>query len=361
MGLEGAGTVAKVGANVSELEEGDRVAFAGVPGAYAEYVVAPADRLVKVPESVELTTAAALMLQGMTAHYLVDSTYPLRADDTCLVHAVAGGVGLLLTQLAKARGATVIGTTSTEEKAERARKAGADHVILYTREDFVAKTKAFTQDGDGVQVVYDSVGKTTFEGSLDCLAKRGYLVLFGQSSGNVEPLDPQVLNSKGSLFLTRPSLFHYVAERDELVRRASELFDMVGEGQLDVHVDSVFALKDVWGGSYQARKPRDLWQGAARALEGRRKEKMKSEAAQSLLLFPFHFLLTLNIQIHLRCVSIGEAEPQRSHRFSELGNLMPAPLFLSSLRGAGTTQPGSGALLPTMALSFLSLCTRPIP
>ena len=243
LGLEGAGTVAKVGANVSELKEGDRVAFAGVPGAYAEYVVAPADRLVKVPESVELTTAAALMLQGMTAHYLVDSTYPLRADDTCLVHAVAGGVGLLLTQLAKARGATVIGTTSTEEKAERARKAGADHVILYTREDFVAKTKAFT-GGDGVQVVYDSVGKTTFEGSLDCLAKRGYLVLFGQSSGNVEPLDPQVLNSKGSLFLTRPSLFHYVAERDELVRRAGELFELVGAGKLDVHVDSVFALKD---------------------------------------------------------------------------------------------------------------------
>ena len=243
LGLEGAGTITKVGANVSELKEGDRVAFAGVPGAYAEYVVAPADRLVKVPEDVELKTAAALMLQGMTAHYLVDSTYSLQAGDTCLVHAVAGGVGLLLAQLAKTRGATVIGTTSTEEKAERAREAGADHVILYTQEDFVAKTKEFTKN-KGVHVVYDSVGKTTFEGSLDCLAPRGYLVLFGQSSGSVEPLDPQVLNSKGSLFLTRPSLFHYVAEREELVRRASELFELVGAGKLDVHVDSVFALEN---------------------------------------------------------------------------------------------------------------------
>ena len=243
LGLEGAGTVTEVGANVGELKTGDRVAFAGVPGAYAEFATAPADRLVKVPEGVELKTAAALMLQGMTAHYLVDSTYSLQAGDTCLVHAVAGGVGLLLTQLAKERGATVIGTTSTEEKAGRARKAGADHVILYTQEDFVAQTKKFTEDR-GVQVVYDSVGKTTFEGSLDCLAPRGYLALFGQSSGSVEPIDPQVLNSKGSLFLTRPSLFHYVAERDELVKRASELFELVGAGKLDVHIDSTFALKD---------------------------------------------------------------------------------------------------------------------
>ncbi len=244
LGLEGAGTVQAVGAGVSTFKEGDRVAYTGVAGSYAEAALVPADRLVTVPESVGLETAAAVMLQGMTAQYLSHSTYPVQEGDTCLVHAVAGGVGLLLTQLAKLRGATVIGTASTEEKAERARKVGADHVILYTEEDFEAEVQRLT-DGRGVQVVYDSVGKTTFEGSLNCLARRGYLVLYGQSSGPVGAFDPQVLNAKGSLFLTRPSLFHYVAEREELVKRAGELFVLISEGNLDVHVDSTFSLSEV--------------------------------------------------------------------------------------------------------------------
>ena len=244
LGLEGAGTVQAVGAGVSTFKEGDRVAYTGVAGSYAEAALVPADRLVTVPESVSLDTAAAVMLQGMTAQYLSHSTYPVQEGDTCLVHAVAGGVGLLLTQLAKLRGATVIGTASTEEKAERARKVGADHVILYTEEDFEAEVQRLT-DGRGVQVVYDSVGKTTFEGSLNCLARRGYLVLYGQSSGPVGAFDPQVLNAKGSLFLTRPSLFHYVAEREELVKRAGELFVLLSEGNLDVHIDSTFPLSEV--------------------------------------------------------------------------------------------------------------------
>ena len=244
LGLEGAGTVQAVGENVSNFKEGDRVAYTGVAGSYAEAALVPADRLVTVPESVGLETAAAVMLQGMTAQYLSHSTYPVQEGDTCLVHAVAGGVGLLLTQLAKLRGATVIGTASTEEKAERARKVGADHVILYTEEDFEAEVQRLT-DGRGVQVVYDSVGKTTFEGSLNCLARRGYLVLYGQSSGPVGAFDPQVLNAKGSLFLTRPSLFHYIAEREELVKRAGELFVLLSEGNLDVHIDSTFPLSEV--------------------------------------------------------------------------------------------------------------------
>ncbi len=244
LGLEGAGTVQAVGAGVSTFKEGDRVAYTSVSGSYAEAALVPADRLVTVPESVGLETAAAVMLQGMTAQYLSHSTYPVQEGDTCLVHAVAGGVGLLLTQLAKLRGATVIGTASTLEKAERARKVGADHVILYTEEDFEAEVKRLT-DGRGVQVVYDSVGKTTFEGSLNCLAKRGYMVLYGQSSGPVGAFDPQVLNSKGSLFLTRPSLFHYIAEREELVKRAGELFVLLSEGNLDVHIDSTFPLSEV--------------------------------------------------------------------------------------------------------------------
>ncbi len=244
LGLEGAGTVQTVGNGVSSFKEGDRVAYTGVSGSYAEAALVPADRLVTVPESVSLETAAAVMLQGMTAQYLSHSTYPIQEGDTCLVHAVAGGVGLLLTQLAKLRGATVIGTASTLEKAERARKVGADHVILYTEQDFEEEVMGLT-DGRGVQVVYDSVGKTTFEKSLNCLAMRGYLVLYGQSSGPVGAFDPQVLNSKGSLFLTRPSLFHYIAEREELVRRAGELFVLLSEGNLDVHIDSTFPLAEV--------------------------------------------------------------------------------------------------------------------
>lgn len=244
LGLEGAGTVQAVGAGVSGFKEGDHVAYTGVSGSYAEAALVPADRLVSVPESVSLEAAAAVMLQGMTAQYLSHSTYPVQEGDTCLVHAVAGGVGLLLTQLAKLRGATVIGTASTLEKAERARKVGADHVILYTEEDFEEEVKCLT-DGRGVQVVYDSVGKTTFEKSLNCLAMRGYLVLYGQSSGPVSAFDPQVLNSKGSLFLTRPSLFHYIATREELVKRAGELFVLISEGNLDVHIDSTFPLAEV--------------------------------------------------------------------------------------------------------------------
>ena len=244
LGLEGAGTVAGVGENVSGFKKGDRVAYTGTSGSYAEAVLVPAERLVSVPESVSLETAAAVMLQGMTAQYLSHSTYPIQEGDTCLVHAVAGGVGLLLTQLAKLRGAVVIGTASTLEKAERARKVGADHVILYTEQDFEEEVKRLT-DGDGVQVVYDSVGETTFDKSLNCLAPRGYMVLYGQSSGPVGAFDPQVLNSKGSLFLTRPSLFHYIAEREELVKRAGELFVLISEGNLDVHVDSTFPLEDV--------------------------------------------------------------------------------------------------------------------
>ena len=244
LGLEGAGTVAEVGENVSGFKKGDRVAYTGTSGSYAEAVLVPAERLVSVPESVSLETAAAVMLQGMTAQYLSHSTYPIQEGDTCLVHAVAGGVGLLLTQLAKLRGAVVIGTASTLEKAERARKVGADHVILYTEQDFEEEVKRLT-DGDGVQVVYDSVGETTFDKSLNCLAPRGYMVLYGQSSGPVGAFDPQVLNSKGSLFLTRPSLFHYIAEREELVKRAGELFVLLSEGNLDVHIDSTFSLEDV--------------------------------------------------------------------------------------------------------------------
>ena len=242
-GLEGAGTVAEVGTGVTEFSEGERVTYTGVAGSYAEYINVPAERLVRVPDGVTLEDAAAVMLQGMTAQYLVDSTYPLKEGDTCLIHAVAGGVGLLFTQMAKMRGARVIGTTSSEEKAARARAAGADEIILYTQEDFEAEVKRLTE-GEGVEVVYDSVGKTTFEKSLNCLKPRGLLALFGQSSGPVGDFDPQVLNQKGSLFLTRPSLFHYIATRDELVQRAGEVLAWVAEGKLEVHIDSVFTLND---------------------------------------------------------------------------------------------------------------------
>ena len=212
-------------------------------GAYAERAVVPADRLVRLPEGVPTRTAAALMLQGLTAHYLATSTYVLKSGDTALVHAAAGGVGLLLCQIAKVRGARVIGTVSTEEKAKLARGAGADHVILYTQQDFAAKTKELTQNR-GVDVVYDSVGRTTFDHSLDCLAPRGLLALFGQSSGPVAPFNPQLLNQKGSLYLTRPTLAHYVATRAELLRRADELFGWLRDGKLAVRIDREIALKD---------------------------------------------------------------------------------------------------------------------
>ncbi len=242
-GVEGAGIVDAVGPGVSDLEPGDRVVYAMQMGSYAEYAVVPAWKLVPIPDDIDTQQAAAVMLQGMTAHYLAYSTYPLHPGDTALVHAAAGGVGLLLVQIAKRRGARVIGTVSTEEKARLAREAGADEVILYTQVDFEEETKRLT-DGKGVDVVYDSVGKTTFDKSLNCLRPRGYMVLYGQSSGPVPPLDPQVLNAKGSLFLTRPSLGHYAADRAEIMQRAGDLFQWMGAGELKVRIDQTFPLAE---------------------------------------------------------------------------------------------------------------------
>ena len=244
LGSEGAGEVEALGEGVEDVSVGDYVAFAGVTGAYAEQVVAPVERLVPFNVTmVEARVAAAIMLQGMTAHYLTHSTFPLQEGQTALVHAAAGGVGLLLCQMAKMRGATVIGTVSTEEKAELARGAGADEVILYTEQDFVDETDRIT-GGEGVHVVYDSVGETTFDGSLDCLRMRGYMVLFGQSSGPVPPLAPQVLNQKGGLFLTRPSLAQYTATREELLWRAESLFSWIGQDNLSVRIGGAYALSD---------------------------------------------------------------------------------------------------------------------
>jgi NADPH2:quinone reductase len=241
-GQEGAGEVEAVGEGVEEISPGDHVAFAMVPGAYAEYVVAPAERLVPFNVTlVEARVAAAVMLQGMTAHYLTHSTFPIEEGQTVLVHAAAGGVGLLLCQIAKMRGATVIGTTSTEEKARLTKDAGVDDVILYTEQDFVEETNRIT-DGEGVHAVYDSVGKDTFDGGLDSLRPRGYMVLFGQSSGPVPPFDPQILNRKGSLFLTRPSLVYYIATREELLWRSGELFQWIKDGELKVRIDKTFPL-----------------------------------------------------------------------------------------------------------------------
>jgi NADPH2:quinone reductase len=242
-GREGAGLVDALGPDVSELKPGDRVAFAMQQGAYAEYAVVPAWKLVPVPDGVDIRLAAAVMLQGMTAHYLSHATYPLQPGDTALVHAAAGGVGLLLVQMAKRRGARVIGTVSTEEKARLAREFGADEVVLYTQTDFEAETRRLT-DGAGVNVVYDAVGMTTFDRSLNCLKPRGYLVLYGESSGPVSPLDPQVLNARGSLFLTRPSLGHYMADRAELLSRAGDLFKWIAAGELQVRIDQTFPLAE---------------------------------------------------------------------------------------------------------------------
>jgi NADPH2:quinone reductase len=242
LGQEGAGTVDAVGEGVTSVAVGNRVAWQGVLGSYATSVVVPADRLVKVPDGLDLDVAAAAMLQGLTAHYLATSTYPLRAGDTCLIHAAAGGTGLLLCQIARLRGARVIGTTSTEAKAELARAHGADEVILYTKEDFSAAARRIT-GGNGVQVVYDSVGRTTFDGSLAALARRGMLVLFGQSSGAVPPFDPQRLNQGGSLYLTRPSLAHYTIG-EELRQRASELFAWITAGKVRVRIHRVYPLAE---------------------------------------------------------------------------------------------------------------------
>jgi NADPH:quinone reductase len=241
LGAEFAGTVDALGEGVTEFRVDDRVATANGAGSYASYAIAPAAKLVKVPHGLSLQHAAAVMLQGMTAHYLAISTYPLKAGETAVVHAAAGGVGQLLVQIAKKRGAHVIATVSSEEKAQLAREAGADDVILYSTQDFEVEVKRLT-GGKGVEVIYDSVGKTTFAKSLNCLKPRGYMVLYGQSSGPVEPMNPQILNQKGSLFLTRPTLGHYVLTRDELLWRSGELFSWMASGDLKVRIDRTFAL-----------------------------------------------------------------------------------------------------------------------
>jgi NADPH:quinone reductase len=242
-GMEAAGLVDSIGKNVTLVKPGDRVAYAGSNGAYAEYALVDAGQLVKLPDAVDFQTAAAVMLQGMTAHYLTHSTFPLRKGETVLLHAAAGGVGLLLIQLARKIGATVVGTVSAEKKAELAKSAGADHDILYTQTDFELEVKRITA-GVGVDVVYDSVGQATFDKSLNCLKRRGMMVLFGQSSGPVPPLNPNILNPKGSLYLTRPSLGHYTATREELLWRAGDVLSWISEGSLNVHVDRVYPLRE---------------------------------------------------------------------------------------------------------------------
>jgi NADPH2:quinone reductase len=254
-GQEGAGVI---------VESGERVAWAGVPGSYAEYVSAPVDKLVKLPDEITDTAAAAVMLQGMTAHYLATSTFPLKHGDHCLVYAAAGGVGQLLTQIAKRRGAIVIGATSTEQKAQLAREAGCDHVILYSKQDVATEVRRIT--GSGVAVVYDAVGRSTWESSLDSLRPRGMLVSFGNASGPVGPIDPLVLSRKGSLFLTRPTLVHYTATRDELEQRAGDLFNWIRAGELHIRIDRQLKLADA--------------AEAQRALEAR-------ETAGKVLLLPF--------------------------------------------------------------------------
>ena len=241
LGMEAAGTVEAVGSEVTEVAPGDRVAYAMPRGSYAEYAVAPAASLVKIPDALDFATAAAAMLQGMTAHYLTHSTYPLKPGDTCLVHAAAGGAGGLIVQMAKRLGARVFGTVSTVAKAEIARGHGADETILYTRDDFDAAVRRSTS-GRGVDVVYDSVGATTFERSLNSLRPRGTLALFGQSSGPVAPFDPSILNARGSLFLTRPSLGHYLLTRDELLWRAGDVIGWVASGALKLHIGGTYPL-----------------------------------------------------------------------------------------------------------------------
>jgi len=255
LGLEAGGTVTAVGPNVAEVKVGDKVAYTGIPGAYAQYAVVPAARMVTLPAGLTTRQGAAAMLQGLTAHYLASSTYPLKSGDTCLVHAAAGGVGLLLCQIAKMRGARVIGTVSTEEKAKLAREAGASDVILYTKQDFEAEVKRLT-DGKGLQVVYDSVGQTTFDKGFNCLAPRGTMALYGQSSGPIGPFDLGVLNAKGSLFVTRPSLNHHIITRADLLERSNELLGWIRDGKLKLRTEFEFPLKDA--------------ADAHRALEGRK-------------------------------------------------------------------------------------------
>ena len=241
-GQEAAGEVVAVGPDVTQVKVGDRVAYTMVMGSYAEYAAVTADRLVKIPEGVSCQQAAAVMLQGSTAHYLSHDTYALKRGETALVHAAAGGVGLLLVQMARDIGARVIGTTSTEEKARLAREAGAQDVILYTQQDFETETRRLTS-GHGVDVVYDSVGKTTFEKGLNILRPRGYMVLFGGSSGAVPPFDLIQLSQKGSLYVTRPTLAHYIASREDLNRRARDLFAMILSGKLKLRIEHTYPLK----------------------------------------------------------------------------------------------------------------------
>lgn len=264
LGQEGAGDVVETGDGVSDVAVGDRVAYTGIQGSYAEQQSVPADRLVKLPKDLSYKDGAAALLQGMTAHYLAVSTYPLKAGDTCLIHAAAGGVGLLLVQVAKLKGATVIGTVSTAEKEKLAREAGADHVIRYTEQDFETEVKRITA-GRGVSVVYDGVGKTTFDKSLNCLRRRGMMVLFGQSSGPVPPFDLGQLNVRGSLYVTRPSLGAYIVERSELAQRADDVFAWIREKKLRLRIGAEFPLA----------KAAD----AHRALEGR-------QTAGKVLLLP---------------------------------------------------------------------------
>ena len=245
IGNEGAGTVEAVGPNVTEVAVGDRVAYALARGAYAEYAVVPAWQLVKIPQGVDFNTAAAAILQGMTAHYLTHSTYPLKAGESCLIHAAAGGMGLLLVQMAKMLGARVIGTVGNEEKAMLAKQAGADEVVIYTQEDFKAKAK-------DMHVVYDSVGKTTFLPSLDCLRPRGMMVNFGNASGPAPEIAPLLLSQKGSLFLTRPTLFHYTATRQELLWRAGDVLKWIADGKLKLNIFKTYPLAEA------AQAQRDL-------------------------------------------------------------------------------------------------------
>lgn len=243
LGMEGSGIVYKVGKNSSELKFGDRVAYAMSIGSYAEYAVVPAWKLVRMPKNIDFKTAAALMLQGMTAHYLTHSTYKINQNDIILVHAAAGGVGLLLTQMAKMLGARVIGTVGNEEKAKLVKENGANDVIIHTKENFEEEVKKLT-NGKGVDVVYDSIGKATFNGSLNCLKARGMLVSFGQSSGTIESFNPRILSEMGSLFLTRPTLSNYVATREELLWRANEIFNWVKNKELKIRIHKVFKLSE---------------------------------------------------------------------------------------------------------------------
>lgn len=242
-GQEAAGVVSEVGNDVKSLKPGDRVAYTGILGGYAEYSAVPAERLVGIPEGISDQQAAAAMLQGMTAQYLVYSTYPLKKGETALIHAAAGGVGLLLVQMAKNLGARVIATVGSEAKAKLAREAGADDVILYDQQDFEAETKRIT-GGKGVDVIYDGVGKTTFDKGLNVLRPRGYLVLFGAASGPVPPVDPIKLSQKGSLFLTRPTLVNHIAGRHELEERSSAVFGMISSGRLKLRIEHLYRLQD---------------------------------------------------------------------------------------------------------------------